>query len=144
MGPGVKKIAWWRHGLKMCLRYMLRGRLAVHLWRERWTPQVVPEGRSARPLFRVRFPGAAFTSGDVVFIEKKRETAMRLAGRAIENARRINGSGGFQCPRLGDALAPRMGGSSPPRSRSACGFVVRPLRCMVRVWQGLFLKMLCQ
>lgn len=111
--------------------------------RERWTPQVVPEGRSARPLFRVRFPGAAFTSGDVVFIEKKRETAMRLAGGAIENARRLYGSGGFQCPHLGDALAPRMGGSSPPRSRSACGFVVRPLRCMVRVWQGLFLKILC-
>ncbi len=44
---------------------------------------------------------------------------MRLAGRAIENARRLYGSGGFQCPHLGDALAPRMGGSSPPRSRSA-------------------------
>ena len=90
-------------------------------------------------LQRVRFPAAAFTSGDVGFISDN--TGVRLAGRAIENARRLYGSGGFQCPHLGDALAPRMGGSSPPRSRSAWRSWW-PLRCMVRVWQGLLLKKL--
>jgi len=66
----------------MCLRYMLRGRLAVHLWRERWTPQVVPEGRSARPLFRVRFPGAAVRVAVVVAAPLYGQS---LAGALLKN-----------------------------------------------------------
>ena len=42
---------------------------------------LLPDGAS-----RVRVPGAAFTSGDVGFISDN--TGVRLAGRAIENARR--------------------------------------------------------
>lgn len=44
-------------------------------------------------LQRVRFPAAASTSGDVGFISDN--TGVRLAGRAIENARRLYGSGGL-------------------------------------------------
>lgn len=57
----------------MCLRYMLRAWCQGWLITESWL------SGNVRPC-PVLFRGAAFTSGDVVFIEKKRETAMRLAG----------------------------------------------------------------